>query len=174
MAWHFYIFRTYLPYVVRIFQEPPLFIIPFGKQAADAEDVTFPSSHNLVLRGCYLRSGGPRKGVILFGLEYGTRRWSCESYCDFLRDAGYDVFTFEMRGKGDSPSHDGYEPLQWVTEFEVEDFKAALAYMKGRSDVDPEGVGFFGLSKGAGAGIIAAAADPFVRCAVTDGMFGTF
>jgi len=35
------------------------------------------------------------------------------------------------------------------------------------------GVGLFGLSKGAAAGVMAAADDALLRCAVTDGMFGT-
>jgi fermentation-respiration switch protein FrsA (DUF1100 family) len=35
-------------------------------------------------------------------------------------------------------------------------------------------VGFFGISKGAGAGLLAAARDPYVRCFVTDGVFGTY
>ncbi|MBI3406852.1 MAG: alpha/beta fold hydrolase [Planctomycetes bacterium] len=172
--WHIHIFRTYLPFVGRIFQEQPLFIVPFGKPIPDAEEIKFPTTDNLTLQGCYIRARGERKGVILFGLEFRTNRWSCQSYCDFLREAGYDVFSFEMRGQGDSPSHEGYEPLQWVTEFEVRDFESALAYLKGRGDADPNGVGFFGLSKGAGAGMIAASADPYVRCLVTDGMFGTY
>jgi pimeloyl-ACP methyl ester carboxylesterase len=35
-------------------------------------------------------------------------------------------------------------------------------------------VGFFGISKGAGAGLFVAADDPAVRCCVTDGVFGTY
>ena len=58
--------------------------------------------------------------MILFGLEFGSNRWSCVPYCEFLREAGYDVFTFEPRDQGDSPAQPGYEPLQWVTDFEVE------------------------------------------------------
>ena len=47
----------------------------------------------------------------------------------------------------------GYDPLQWVTDYEVRDAEAALAYLKSRPDADPRGVGFFGISKGAGAGL---------------------
>src|SRR5262249_15671397 len=42
-----------------------------------------------------------------------------------------------------------------------------------RSDGDPRGIGFFGISKGGGAGLLAAARDPYVRCFVTDGIFAT-
>jgi fermentation-respiration switch protein FrsA (DUF1100 family) len=92
-------------------------------------------------------------------------------YTDFLREAGYDVCAFEPRGQGDSDGQPGYEPLQWVTEFDLRDTRAALAYLKGRPDADPRGVGFFGISKGGSAGVLVGARDPFVRCFVTDGIF---
>jgi fermentation-respiration switch protein FrsA (DUF1100 family) len=164
----------YLHHVVRIFQEKPLFIVPRGQPIAEAEDVRFPTSDGLTLAGCYLKARAPRRGVILFGLEFGSNRWSCQPYCEHLLAAGYDVFAFESRGQGDSAAPVGYEPLQWVTDFEVHDAKAALAYLKGRPDADPDGIGFFGISKGAGAGLFAAARDPYVRCCITDGVFGAY
>jgi uncharacterized protein len=170
---HLHIMRKYLGHLVRIFQEKPLFIIPRGQPVADAEDVSFETSEGLALRGCYLPAQGPRRGVILFGLEFGSNRWACVPYCGFLRQKGFDIFAFEPRGQGDSPVQPGYDPLQWVTDFEVRDFSAALAYLKGRPDADPRGIGFFGISKGGGAGLLAAAGDPFVCCFVTDGIFAT-
>jgi alpha-beta hydrolase superfamily lysophospholipase len=166
--------RDYLGQMVRIFQEKPLFVVPRGEPAPEAEDVAFPTTGGLTLRGCYFKSGRPRRGVILFGLEFGSNRWSCRSYCDHLVEAGFDIFAFESRNQGDSQALSGYDPLQWVTDYEVDDARAALAYVKGRPDADPRGLGFFGISKGAGAGLIAAAADPSVGCFVTDGVFGTY
>lgn len=171
---HLHIFRKYLPYLYRIFQEKPLFIVPHGQPIADAEEVFLPTTDDLKLRGCYLKAPGPRKGVILFGLEYGSNCWSCQPYCEFLRESGYDIFAFETRGQGSSAAHDGYEPIQWVTTFEVDDFRAALAYLKNRPDADSAGVGFYGLSKGGSAGLILAAEDPYIRCFVVDGSFSTY
>jgi fermentation-respiration switch protein FrsA (DUF1100 family) len=171
---HYYLRWRYLHIVVRIFQEKPLFIIPRGQPLPAAEDVRFSAEDGRTLRGCYVKTSRPRRGVILFGLEFGSNRWSCWSYCEHLVGAGFDVFAFESRGQGDSESQPEYEPLQWVTAYEVVDARAALTYLKLRPDVDPNGVGFFGISKGAGAGLFAAAADPFVRCCVTDGVFGTY
>ena len=170
----FHLDRKYLHYVVRIFQEKPLFVVPRGEPAEGAEEVRFPAGDGLTLTGCYLKAEGPRRGVVLFGLEFGSNCWSCRSYCDHLVEAGFDVFAFESRNQGTSDALDGYEPLQWVTDYEVRDAEAALAYLKGRPDADPAGVGFFGISKGGGAGLFAAAADPYVRCCVTDGAFGTY
>ncbi|HVS38743.1 MAG TPA: alpha/beta hydrolase [Gemmataceae bacterium] len=164
----------YMDILVRIFQEKPLFIVPRGQPVPEAEDVRFPAADGATLAGCYLRAAGPRRGVILFGLEFGSNRWSCQPYCEHLLAAGYDVFAFETRGQGDSDCPPGYEPLQWVTQFEVNDAQAALTYLKNRPDADPCGVGFFGVSKGAGAGLLAAARDPYVRCFVTDGVFGVY
>src|SRR4051794_19347013 len=171
---HVYLRRKYLHLMVRIFQEKPLFVVPRGSPLPEAEDVRFPTSGGLALRGCYLRTPHPRRGVILFGLEFGSNRWSCRPYCDYLVDSGFDVFAFESRNQGASDRQPGYEPLQWVTDYELRDTLAALAYLKGRGDADPRGVGLFGISKGAGAGLLAAARDPYVRCCVTDGVFATY
>jgi pimeloyl-ACP methyl ester carboxylesterase len=171
---YWYLRWKYLPMMVRIFQEKPLFVVPRGQPLPGAEDVSFPTSDGLTLRGCYLAAPHARRGVILFGLEFGSNRWSCRAYCEHLLDAGFDVFAFESRSQGDSDAQPDYDPLQWVTDYEVRDAEAALAYLKARPDADLRGVGFFGISKGAGAGLIAASRDPYVRCCVTDGVFGTY
>ena len=103
-AFFLYIRWKYLDYIVRIFQEKPLFIIPRGTPVEGAEDVTLTSKDGLALKGSYIphRSQGPRKGVILFGLEYGSNRWSCQHYCDKLLKNGFDVFALELRIQGES------------------------------------------------------------------------
>lgn len=171
---HYYLKWKYLHLVERIFQEKPLFIVPRGQPIADAEEVHFRTDDGVELCGCYWKATAPRRGVVLFGLEFGSNRWSCRAYCEHLIAAGFDVFSFESRCQGNSDPQPGYEPLQWVTEYEVRDTEAALAYLKSRSDADARGVGFFGISKGGGAGLIAASTDPYVRCCVTDGIFGTY
>src|SRR5262249_10988797 len=129
----------------------------------------------LSLRGCYLRAERPdRKGVILFGLEFGSNRWSCRPYCEALVSAGYDVFAYEPRNQGDSERAEGYDPLPWLTDHEGTDVEAAIGYLKQRPDADPSGIGFFGISKGGNAGLLAASRDKYVRCVVTDGAFATY
>ncbi len=171
---HLYMRIRYLHVLARIFQEKPLFIVPRGQPLPHAEPVKFPTSDGLSLNGIYLKGKKPRRGVILFGLEFGSDCWSCWSYCEHLVEAGFDVFAFEFRNQGGSDTMPGYDPLQWVTDYEVSDTRAALNYLRGRPDADPRGVGFFGISKGAGAGLLAGVADPWVRCFVTDGVFATY
>src|SRR6202453_714516 len=125
-----------------------------------------------MLHGCYLKARTQtRRGVILFGLEFGSKRWACVPYCEFLRENGYDVFSFETRGQGESPCQPGYVPMVWTTHFELDDFRAAINYLKNRPDADPRGIGFFGLSKGGSSGLHVACEEPYIRCCVTDGMF---
>ncbi len=170
---HLHIIINYIPVVVRIFQEKPLFILPFGKPIPEGEEVILTTPDGLQLQGCYLPAVQPRKGVILFGLEFGSNRWSCLPYCEFLRQAGYDIFSFETRGQGKSQIQPGYEPLQWVTDYELIDFRTALTYLQNRPDRHPRGAGLFGLSKGGSAGLMLAAQDDFLCCFAVDGVFAS-
>lgn len=175
LFFYLYLRWKYLGAIERIFQERPLFNIPRGQPVNTGTDVRFPTADGLTLVGCYFRTAvARRQGVILFGLEFGSNRWASVPYCEHLLANGFDVFTFENRNQGDSDPQAGYEPLQWVTNFEVIDFQAAVAYLKSREDANPRGIGFFGISKGGSAGLLAAARDPYVRCFVTDGIFGTY
>lgn len=175
VAAQYYFRRKFLDQVVRIFEEKPLFIIPRGAVDPSGEEVTFRSADGTRLAGCYLpHRADRRRGVILFGLEFGSNRWAAGPYCEQLRTAGYDVFAYEPRNQGDSDTDPTYQPLQWVTDRDVADGRAALAYLKGRADADPAGVGVFGVSKGGSVGLLLAAGDPAVRCVATDGAFATY
>jgi pimeloyl-ACP methyl ester carboxylesterase len=88
-------------------------------------------------------------------------------------DNGFDVFSFEPRGQGESDPQPGYGPMQWVTQYEVRDTEAAISYLKNRPDAEHRGIGFFGFSKGACAGLLAASRHEYIRCFVTDGVFAT-
>jgi pimeloyl-ACP methyl ester carboxylesterase len=173
-ALYLYVRWKYMGYLLRIFQEKPLFVVPRGEKPTNAEDVELKADDGLTLRGCYLKTPAPeRKGVILFGLEFGSNRWACRPYCEKLLEAGYDVFAFEPRNQGESEKDPNYEPLQWVTDRDVADTRAAIKYLLSRPDADPKGIGLFGISKGGGTGFVAAAGNPSVRCFVTDGAYGT-
>jgi len=170
---YWFVRKNLLGNLERAFVEKPLFIIPRGEPDPSAEEVRFPTADGRHLQGAYFKTpAAARRGVILFGIEYGSDRWSCRSYCDPLLAAGYDVFAYEPRNQGKSDSIPGYVPLQWITNYEVEDARAALAYLNERPDRDPRGVGLFGVSKGANAGLAVTAEDSAVRCVVTDGAFG--
>ncbi len=164
----------YMGFLTRIFQEKPLFVVPRGEPDPRAEPVRVAAADGLTLCGCYFPTTAPeRRGVILFGLEFGSNRWACRQYCQALIDVGYDVFAVEPRNQGESARDPNYEPLQWVTDRDVSDMRAAVKYLKGRADADPRGIGVFGISKGGSTGLIVASTDPWVRCVAADGMYGT-
>ena len=80
---------------------------------------------------CATRSKS-RSGVLVFCHEFLSDRWSYRPYADALRDLGFDIFTFDFRNHGASASDPVYQPLQWVTDHEVRDLEAALAYLRSR------------------------------------------
>jgi len=170
---YWYARQYLLDQVERIFPEKPLFVIPRGETDPTAENLRIPTADGMYIQGAYFRtSANIRKGLVIFGIEYGSDRWSCRSYCEPLLQAGYDIFTYEPRSQGASDSIPGYEPLQWITRYEVADARAALAYVKNRPDVQGSKIGWFGVSKGANAGLAVATKDRTIRCVATDGAFG--
>ncbi|OWK38147.1 alpha/beta hydrolase [Fimbriiglobus ruber] len=171
--------RLYTDQIARIFEERPLFVIPRGAPVDGSEEVGFPTSDGLFLRGVYLKTVAPRKGVILFGLEFGSNRWAASQYCGRLVEAGYDVFAFEPRNQGESEKDKSYSPLQWVTDKDLADMRAAVAYLKARlraedDDAAADGIGLFGISKGASVGLLVAADEPWIKCVATDGAYATY
>ena len=163
--------KMLLDKIVRIFEEKPLFVVPKGKPLPDAEEVDFPSLDGVMLRGCYMRAVST-KGTILFGLEFGSNRWAAHAYCSELLAAGYDVFTYESRNHGNSESDPNYKPLQWVTDKDMLDARAARNWLKDHLP-EGQGYGYLGISKGGSVGMMLAAEDADLQCIVTDGAYAT-
>ena len=140
----------------------------------DAEQFCFPTSGGLTLRGSLLRqSQQPARGLILFCPELQGNHWSARWYCEGLIAAGFDVISFDFRNQGESDHMPGYVPLHWLTEFEVEDVAAAIAYVRGRGDLNGLPLGLFGMSRGGAAALAATVRDDSVQCVACEGAFST-
>jgi len=118
------------------------------------------------------------RGVIIFCHEYGYDQHSCLKYCRGLVEQGFDVFSFDFRSHGSSGSLPGYQPRLWSTDKEVSDCQGALLFVRSQLEARnlPLNVGFFGISRGAGAAILAAAQGRFilpVKAVLADGAFST-
>lgn len=165
----------YSPIVGRILTESPLFLpLRVAPVVNDGETVTFPTKDGLKLAGTYFTARTPtRLGVLVFCHEYLSDRWSYRPYTDYLRDLGFDIFTFDFRNHGQSEKDPEYKPLQWVTNHETADLQAALNYLRSRPDHDSAGFGLYGISRGGGTALATAAANPDVWGVITDGAFAT-
>jgi pimeloyl-ACP methyl ester carboxylesterase len=174
VAFLVYVVIRYIPIIGRIFEEKPLFLPLRLAREEGGEDVRFTASDGIALDGSYFRNRAPaRIGVLVFCHEYLSDRWSFRPYADHLRDLGFDVFTFDFRNHGQSGSDPSYQPLQWVSDHEVRDLNAALAYLRSRPDHDTAGFGLFGVSRGGGTALVVGANDPGVWGVITDGAFPT-
>ena len=165
-----YLTVKYTPVIIRIFQAQPLFMPLKVTPVERGEEVEFETALGLRLSGSYLRARSDEQaGVIVYCHEYLSDRWSFRPYIDHLRDLGYDIFTFDFRNHGASGLDPDYAPLQWTTEHEIDDLRAALSYLRARDDRDPAGFGIFGVSRGGTTALIAAAAETDVWGVITDG-----
>lgn len=173
LAFTLYVLVTYTKHIDRIFEHKPLLVAPKRPPRPDVERVEFAAPGGRKLVGGYVRSSGsPRRGVILFCHEYTADRWLFDEYVGYLTDDGFDIFSFDFCNHGESDAIPGYDPLQWVTEHEVQDVRAAIAYLRSRPDA-PSEIGIFGVSKGGGAAIMAASRQAFIKAVATDGAFPT-
>lgn len=117
------------------------------------EDVAFPTTDGLTLRGWYIpgqNGGGNRLGV--GQLEQAAA----------LAERGFGMLLFDQRDHGES---DGTQ-----ASFTGADVLAALDYLRSRSDVDPDRIGAIGLSLGAINIVHAAAQDRGLTAIVLDGL----
>jgi pimeloyl-ACP methyl ester carboxylesterase len=115
------------------------------------------------------------RGTIVFCHEFGSDMYSCARYARPLIESGFDVFTFDFRGHGESSCPGKYRPLQWPSDKDMEDVLGACAWVENAlaDQGKPTGIGVFGVSRGAGAAILAAATDPNIRVIACDGAFST-
>jgi pimeloyl-ACP methyl ester carboxylesterase len=157
--------------------KPPLSRNPLDFDRLLGEPVSFAACDGLDLSGMLIRASPrvPRRGMIIFAHEFCSDMYSCARYCRPLREAGYDVFTFDFRGHGQSDNDPDYSPRQWVSDREIDDARGAVACVT--QWLERHGyarrIGLFGISRGACAGILAAAENPDIRAIVSDGAFST-
>ena len=157
--------------------KPPLTRNPLDYSPLTGELVDFTAYDGLRLCGMIIHANPlvSRRGLVVFAHEFCSDMGSCARYCRPLQQAGYDVFTFDFRGHGQSEQDLGYTPRQWISNREIDDIRGALAFVEQwleERNYPPE-IGLFGISRGACAGIIAAAENRHIRVIVADGAFST-
>ncbi len=156
---------------------PPLAMGPLDFERIEGQIVRFRSFDGTSLRGMFLFADRkiPRKGMILFCHEFASDMYSAARYCRPLLKTGYDIFSFDFRGHGESSCEEDYQPRQWISDRDIDDALGALAFVEDylESQSLPVELGIFGISRGAAAAIIASLRNPAVKAIVTDGLFST-
>ena len=123
---------------------------PAASVLPGAEDVTFETADGLRLAGWFVpappgdpadRVGRARPAVLVCNGNGGDRSMRAPLAAALSR-MGLAVLLFDYRGYGGNPGHPTEEGL-------AADARAALAYLAGRPEVDPERVIYFGESLGA-------------------------
>ncbi|HNX26175.1 MAG TPA: alpha/beta hydrolase [Phycisphaerae bacterium] len=155
----------------------PLSMNPADFERIEGELVNFRSYDGISLRGMHLchPEESPYKGTIVFCHEFGSDMYSCGRYVRPLYEAGYDIFTFDFRAHGQSYHDDNYKPLQWPSDKELCDVLGACAYVENclTSEGKSAGIGLFGISRGAGSALLAAATDSNIKAIVCDSAFSS-
>jgi fermentation-respiration switch protein FrsA (DUF1100 family) len=131
---------------------------PHGDLGAPYEAVSFEAADGLRLDGWFVRS---RNGatVIVYPGKKGTQR-----HARMLVRHGYGVLVFDRRGEGTSEGDPN--ALGWGFD---SDLLGALAFLRGRGDVDPGRIGGLGLSVGGEALLQTAAETRALKAVVSDG-----
>ncbi len=120
--------------------------IPPQKQAIPFE---FQTTDQITLRGSiYHPDEMPALGVILFCPETSSNHWSAVKYAQGLIDNGYIVVSFDFRNQGESDSINGYQPMHWVTEYEVADLEAVVKWIGDQDAFQNLPLGILGISRG--------------------------
>ena len=173
------ILRKYVNIIANIFCDSP---VPLGMDARDykrieGELVHFRAFDGHLLTGMWLPANPdrPLRGTIIFAAELGSDMYSAARYGAALLDAGYEIFTFDFRGHGQSSDEHGYSPRLWSSDREQADMLGAIAFVEDELEQQgrPKAVGLIGVSRGAGAAILGALNVPSVKAIMIDGAFST-
>jgi dienelactone hydrolase len=136
-------------------------------------DKTFISRGDKLRAWLYLPAGVKKPPVVIMAHGFGGQRWMrLPAYAEHFARMGMAVFLFDYRGFNDSEG----KPRNYINPSRhLEDWDAAIAYVKKLDTVDAKRMALWGTSFSGGHVIVEAAKYPEVRAVVsqvpfTDGM----
>ena len=109
---------------------------------------------------------GSRRATIVVSHGYGDNQEQMLPYAEFLHQAGFTVFTYDMRNRGRS----GGDAVT-LGALEAIDLISVVDYLTTRGDIDKDRLGALGVSLGASTTILAAASDTRIKAVVDDSGF---
>lgn len=160
----------YLPIIVNVFLGVRV-VSPNHFEKPEGDPVDFKSLDGILLRGYFIEAASGGGKTVIFAHEVGSSSGSWERYCRFLPKEGYNVFTFDFRGHGESENIPGYKPTQWPSTYEIEDLLGAFMYVRSRPEVGD--IALFGISRGAATCLSLADFDSSIKAIVSDSAYST-
>lgn len=161
----------YLRIIMNVFLNIPLKATPEYWTLPQGEEVSFLSIKGHPLKGILFKANNS-KSTIIFCHEFGADKSFCAPYSSFLLRSGYNVFSFDFRGHGQSLSQNGYIPRPWTTQNEIDDLLGAVRYIKQERGIG-EAIGLLGISRGAVTAIVSIPFAPEIKAIVSDSAFST-
>lgn len=144
---------------------PPVFAQdannPLTELGLPYEDVTFPTSEGLTLRGWFIPAEQPASPAVLYAPATGHDQRSGLSLVPALHRAGYHVLLFSYRGHGLS---EGKKGRFTYGDGESRDVDAAVRFLYETRGV--RRIGVIGHSAGAASAILSAARNPRIGAVV--------
>lgn len=139
---------------------PPILL----EDGVERSDLRFPCGGDACAAWLYLPAGAERPPVVVLGHGFaGTRDVGLPRFAEACARAGVAALVFDYRGFGAS----GGSPRQLVDPWrQLEDWRAAVAFVRSEARVDGTRVAVFGSSLGAGHALVVAAGDPHLRAVV--------
>jgi NAD(P)-dependent dehydrogenase (short-subunit alcohol dehydrogenase family)/pimeloyl-ACP methyl ester carboxylesterase len=130
----------------------------------ERQDVSFASGESRCAAWIYLPSGTGPHPVVVMAHGFGAiRAGRLGAYAERFRDAGLAVVVFDYRGFGDSPG----EPRQVLDiAAQLDDWRAALRFVRSSDAFDADRIGLWGSSFGGGHVMSIAAEDHDLRAVV--------
>ncbi len=173
-AFLIYVWVRYCPFVVRIFEETPVFSpLRIARTGQRGQCGSEPRRHRA---GRHLSASADRgaggRHRLLHRVSWGIAGASGRMPTGSARPASTSSRSTSGTTARAAPIPTT-SPSSGSPTWRSVDLQAALEYLRSRPDRDPAGVGVFGLSRGGGAALCVAADDPTIWGVVTDGAFPT-
>jgi len=160
---------TILPFIVATFtiHRPKIGnqIDPLSGYGLPYQDVALRAKDGVIVHAWFVPMQGSDKGVVI-GHGLGANKSNFLPLVKLWHDLDYNVLIFDFRGHGQSQGHTLTFGLR-----EKYDIIAAVDYLSGLSEIDPQKIVGYGVSFGAAAVIHAAAEDTRIRAVVVDSSF---
>ncbi|WP_417380342.1 alpha/beta hydrolase [Gimesia sp.] len=146
--------------------------LPENDEHIQIRDVSFPTTDGLMLHGFIATPAAAHpKGVILFCHPFKSTGRIALFQCQGLLEAGFAVFSFDFRNHGESETDSRYQSIHWLSQYELNDARSAIQYLRTQPELSQLPLGMLGMSRGAGTALAVAAKAPEIQFVACEGAF---